>query len=96
VSRCIQCGETAVILLTRQRPLMRGASTYQVCTGCARDIKVEQASRVTISQSRTDRQSRDVLAGITQPVSPSRRLNASPASSRESTAEGDLFQGAGE
>lgn len=48
---CIQCRRTAddlghgAVLMTRQRPLVRGTSTYQVCIECARKIRVEQDAR---------------------------------------------------
>jgi hypothetical protein len=55
VSSCIQCGESAVILLTRQRPLMRGASTYELCVGCARRIREEQDVRATRADEQAER-----------------------------------------
>jgi hypothetical protein len=46
VSRCIQCGEHAVILLTRARP-KPARGEYQLCPGCARAIRADESTRTT-------------------------------------------------
>jgi hypothetical protein len=48
MSVCIQCQREPAhgqVLLTRQRPQMRGESTYDLCLECARRIRAEQDER---------------------------------------------------
>jgi hypothetical protein len=74
------------IPLTRQRPLIRSTSEYQICLECAREVKSTQEQR--------SKQPAHVLPGIAHrgapTVSSSRQKNAPPGSTRNS-AEDDLF-----
>lgn len=91
---CKHCGPLPepAILLTRKPPWPSVAPEYQVCLGCARSIRQEQASRNDLKSTRTapPNHARNVPASMLN-VSPSRSDNAALAGSRELSAEGDLF-----
>lgn len=50
---CIQCRRSAVILLTRPRPLGRGE--YQICLECATRARQEQDERVMAAVAEAER-----------------------------------------